>query len=90
MVFIFDQARDCDRESVCIIEVKANQLEVIRIMDYISPPMGLSFKFCACSHIVNLMQYSEDQNISPFRRHFPIALFSQPHPHRTHDVPQVI
>ena len=48
-------------------------------MDYISPPVDLSFKCCACCHIVNLMQYSEDQNICSFRRHFPIALFAQPH-----------
>ena len=75
---------------MCIIEVNADQLEVIRIMDYISSPMGLFFKFLACSHTVNLMKYSEDQNMCLFRRHFPIAMFAQPHPHRTHDFPWVI
>ena len=56
-----------------IIEVIANQSEVIRIMDFISPPMGLSFKLCASSHTDNLMKFSEDQNISLFRRHFPMG-----------------
>ena len=72
-----------ERESICIIEVNANQLEVIRIIDYISPPMGLFLKFFACSQTVNLMKYSEDQNIMPFSCHFPISLFAHSHPHQT-------
>ena len=32
------------------------------------------------SHTVNLMKYSEDQNINLLRRYVPIAMFAQPKP----------